>query len=282
MIGISVVLFLVAILVFVGIFIYGLVRQRSISEKGRQVDVRVVSCEEKLVIDEVGNKLVYYLVTVDFFGLNGETIVRSISSRKGYKEGDVIRSRYLDKKDQLWLGADSLKGSITKSWMCIGFMVVFFIVVLLLFHVWNSGGDQMELFKTVFGYMISIIFLGIGILGIRKKMELKKPRQNMLVVEGTQVDYYCAKRREFGEANTYYPIYEFVWNGERRRYQSRFGSSGKKEQMIGRKVHMLIDPETGKITCREETQSSSSMYFIFGAFGLLVLCIMLAGTFGLL
>lgn len=168
----------------------------------------------------------------------------------------------------------------------IGFLVLFFVVVLIVISVKFSGDVQAEnLSTTVFGYIISIVFIGIGIFGIRKKLELKNTC-NMQVVEGTQVDYHVVHGRtaigEANEASVYYPIYEYTLMGESRRYQSNIGGSNKKYRTIGRKVHMLIDPETGKIMCREDAQTGSSMYILFGVLGILVLCIMLAVNFGLL
>lgn len=64
-------------------------------KKGRQVDVRVLSCEPKVLeIQGVPNKATYYSVTVDFFGQNGETIVKSVNSEKPYNVGDAVRYIY--------------------------------------------------------------------------------------------------------------------------------------------------------------------------------------------
>lgn len=275
-----VILFILVILAFIGFCFYGLFFQNFMVKKSRQVEARVLSCEEKLMTEKDGNKFSYYLVTVDFYGLNGEMIVKTIKSKKSYKEGDIIPSRYLDKKERLWLGLDgTTKGRNSIQLLkIIGFLAVFLIAVLVIVYMKFSGGDQTERLK----YIISLVFIGIGIYGIKKKCELKKHRDNMQIIDGTQVDYYIVPGRAIEEPSDYYPIYEFELNGKLLRYRSNIGGSIKKYRTIGRKVHILIDHETGKITCKEDEQSGSSMYILFGVVGILVLCIMLAGSFGLL
>lgn len=282
-IGVILVIFLLIILAFIGFCIYGLFMQSSV-KRARQVSARVLSCEKKLVTGKDEIQFVYYLVTVDFYGPNGEKIVKTFKSKKSYEEGETICSRYQDKTECLWPDADSMEinRNSARLWSVIIFFAVFFAIVLIVVYMKFSGDEQTAQLNTIFGYIISIVFIGIGIMGIRKKLELKRSRKNMYAVSGTQADYYCDKRKQFGEADIYYPIYEFTWNGELRRYQSRLGSSNKKYRTIGRKVQMLIEPETEKIICKEDEQSIGSIYFIFGFIGLLVLCIMLAGSFGFL
>lgn len=282
------ILFVAAILAFIGFCLYGLFTQKNTVKKARTVEASVRSCEQKILTEKDGNKFTYYLVTVDFYGLNGEMIEKTIKSQKSYQEGAIIPSRYLDETGQLWLEMNnaSINRNSSKLLTLIGFLVLFFVVVLIVISVKFSGDAQAEdLSTTVFGYIISIVFIGIGIFGIRKKLELKNTG-NMQVVEGTQVDYHVVHGRtaigEANEASVYYPIYEYTLMGESRRYQSNIGGSNKKYRTIGRKVHMLIDPETGKIMCREDAQTGSSMYILFGVLGILVLCIMLAVNFGLL
>ncbi|MDE5648416.1 MAG: hypothetical protein K2I33_00715, partial [Oscillospiraceae bacterium] len=262
---------------FIGFCIYGFFSQKSVVKSARRIDARVISCEEKILTE-----FSYNLVTVDFYGLNGEIIVKTIKSKKKYKAGELIPSLYLDKKDSLWLDTDnrSINRNSSKLLMVIGFLAVFLAAVLAI--VYLTYTDQTELFKTIFGYIISIVFVGIGIKGIRKKLNLKNSIDNMQVIEGTQVDYYTVKGRKVGEPSVYSPIYEFAFMGKLLRYQSNVRGSRKKYRTIGRKVHILIDSETQKIMCKEDSQTSSSTYILFGVIGVLVLCIMLAVSFGLL
>lgn len=277
-------LFILVILAFIGFCIYGLIKKSSAAKKGRQVDARVLSCETKLITDRDGNQFSYYLVTVDFYGLNGDTIVKTVKSKKSYEEGDIIRSTYLDKNEQLWLDSDSIakNGKSSKLIMLIGFLAALLVFVIIVVYMNSSEEDQTNKLKIIFGYAISIVFIGIGIMGFKKTTGSKKAPNNMQIVDGTQVDYYTVRGRTFDEPNTYYPIYEFELMGKVYRHQSNVGSSRNKHRSIGRKVHMLINTETGKIMCKEDEQTKNSTYLLFGVIGVLVLCIMLAISFGIL
>lgn len=277
-------LFILVILAFIGFCIYGLIKKSSAAKNGRQVDARVLSCETKLITDRDGNQFSYYLVTVDFYGLNGDTIVKTVKSKKSYEEGDIIRSTYLDKNEQLLLDSDSIakNGKSSKLIMLIGFLAALLVFVIIVVYMNSSGEDQTNKLKIIFGYAISIVFIGIGIMGFKKTAGSKKTPNNMQIVDGTQVDYYTVRGRTFDEPNTYYPIYEFELMGKVYRHQSNVGSSRNKHRSIGRKVHMLINTETGKIMCKEDEQTKNSTYLLFGVIGVLVLCIMLAISFGIL
>lgn len=277
-------LFILVILAFIGFCIYGLIKKSSAAKNGRQVDARVLSCETKLITDRDGNQFSYYLVTVDFYGLNGDTIVKTVKSKKSYEEGDIIRSTYLDKNEQLWLDSDSIakNGKSSKLIMLIGFLAALLVFVIIVVYMNSSGEDQTNKLKIIFGYAISIVFIGIGIMGFKKTAGSKKTLNNMQIVDGTQVDYYTVRGRTFDEPNTYYPIYEFEIMGKVYRHQSNVGSSRNKHRSIGRKVHMLINTETGKIMCKEDEHTKNSTYLLFGVIGVLVLCIMLAISFGIL
>ena len=277
-------LFILVILAFIGFCIYGLIKKSSAAKNGRQVDARVLSCETKLITDRDGNQFSYYLVTVDFYGLNGDTIVKTVKSKKSYEEGDIIRSTYLDKNEQLWLDSDSIakNGKSSKLIMLIGFLAALLVFVIIVVYMNSSEEDQTNKLKIIFGYAISIVFIGIGIMGFKKTTGSKKAPNNMQIVDGTQVDYYTVRGRTFDEPNTYYPIYEFELMGKVYRHQSNVGSISNKHRSIGRKVHMLINTETGKIMCKEDEQTKNSTYLLFGVIGVLVLCIMLAISFGIL
>ncbi len=285
-------IFVLILLAFIVFCFYGLVMQGSAAKKGRRVDARVLSCEVKLMSDIDGNEFSYYIVTVDFYGLNGETIVKTVKTKKRYMEGTIIRSMYLDKEDQLWLDMDaSVKNNNSARLMkFIVFLVAFLIFAIALFYIKFSEASIEESiieenitgrFKELFGYIIGIIFIGIGILGIRKKLKFKKDIHNMTVIDGTQVDFYVINKRDIGEPNEYYPIYEFELMGEIHRYQSNIGGSLKKYRNIGRKVHIIINSETGKVMCKEDELAKNFSYLIFGVIGVLVLLIMLSCSFGL-
>ena len=63
---------------------------------------------------------------------------------------------------------------------------------------------------------------------------------------------------------------------------SSIGSSGEKYRTIGRRVHILVDPQTGKVICQEDEKTAGHLYLLFGIVGLGVFVLMLALSFGIL
>ncbi len=94
----SIITFVLMAVILIGSFVRLLLKPMYAARKGRQVDVRVLSCEEKISIDREAHETTdYYEITIDFYDLNGETLVKTIPSAKPYVPGDVIRCRYVDK-----------------------------------------------------------------------------------------------------------------------------------------------------------------------------------------
>lgn len=97
--------FIIGQFLFTGVVLYHIGRLWQAYKKGRQVDVRVLSCEQMRPVTKSDE--CYYEVTVDFYGMKGEEIKKTLTSGIPYEVGSVIRSRYLDKKDLLCLDSET-------------------------------------------------------------------------------------------------------------------------------------------------------------------------------
>lgn len=280
MLGIQAII--LVILGFIGLCVYGIMMPKIMVKKGRKVDARVLSCEEVGVRDEAGGAgEKYYRVTVDFYGLNGETIIKTIQSEKPYDEGEVIRSRYLDKRGLFYPDADKdvNSGKNGGLWAVIVFCVLLLVFIAFVLFIRNKDGELPKWFSIGFGYFISILFIGIGLKGIWNRIALKKREHLMQVLTGEQVDY---KVDRDSDSTCYFPIYEYEWMGESKRLYSHVGGTAKKYRDIGRKVHILRDPENGRLYCKEDEKSSRVIYTVFGLIGLVVLAVMIMCSLGFL
>lgn len=267
---------------FFGIFLVGVLRPFYVLRKGRQVDARVISCVAIHRVGE-GTDAVLYEVTVDFYDLKGETIIKELRSDTPYVPGDVIRCRYLDKRDILQIEPKEAEKISTKYGILL-FLAVFliFAVVLGLVIQAQKNGGWSENAKLILGYFIGILFAGIGVLGIRSKINMARKMQNMVSRTGVQVDYVTHYRSSSDTADTYSPVYEYEWGGEQKRISSSVSASGKKYRTIGRKVHILVDPHTGEAFCQEDAKTGGNIMLLFGGVGIAVLALMLVIQFRVL
>lgn len=135
--------------------------------------------------------------------------------------------------------------------------------------------------ERLIGYFISILFMAVGIFGIYQKTKKPQKVQDMILLPGVQVDYTVTESEHWDgdtllTAEVYYPVYEYVWEGERRRFQSPAGASRKKYKTIGRKVHILFNPHTGKAVCQEDEKTMENWFLIFGVIGLILFALLTA------
>lgn len=279
----GVIIFGVILLGFIALCIYSMLMPRYYVKKGRLVDARVLSCtEHKFRNKETREESAFYTVTIDFYGLHGETIVKEIKSEEPYEEGDVIRMRYLDKLDRYMVDADNIvkKGNIKGPLTIIAVCILILAMIIFFDNVSDAEGNMPDWVLQGVGYCISLLFMGIGVMGIRQKLQLIKERDELEKVEGVLVDF--TRKKDGDGAASFFPIYEYTWRGETARHKSKVGGSGKKYRKIGRRVQMLCNPRTKVVKCREEEEDGSRIFMIFGTIGLFVFCILLANSFGLL
>lgn len=258
----------------------------GINQMGRQVDVRVLSCEQR---GEEENKL-YYELKVEFYDTNGEVLVRTMQSVKKYMPGTMIHCRYLEQKGLLLEEMTPEVHKKSRNNLLLFFIILIIFIGIVAAAIWGmmTGKELSNGTERLIGYFVSILFMAVGIYGIYKKIVKKQRVQDMILLPGVQVDYTMIEGMDYwsdGQVRTterYNPVYEFVWRGERRRIQGAVGSSGKKYRTIGRKVHILLNPHTGKAVCQEDEKSMENWFIILGVIGLILLALLMALSLGIL
>lgn len=273
------IIIIVVILGFIGLCLYGILMPKFMVKQGRMVDARVISCEAKMVQlgDETGS---YYEVTVDFYGIHGETIQKKFKSEEYYEVGAVLRSRYIDKTGRFMQEADKDVKNNSGLWFVIGFLVLLLVFLLSVCLLQDEEGELPGWFGMGFGYFVCILFMLVGFSGIKNSVRLKKNSHRMQVIPGYLVDY-TVNQGGTDDPDTYQPIYEYEMMGICYRYQGKVSGSGKKYRTIGRKVHMLRDCETGEVVCKEDEKAAGKIHLFFGFVGLIVFLMLLAGSAGL-
>lgn len=257
----------------------------GINQMGRQVDVRVLSCEQR---GEAENRL-YYEMNVDFYDTNGEVLVRTMMGSKPYMPGTIVRCRYLEQKGILLEEMTPEVQKKSKNNILLFFIIFLIFVGIVAAAIWGmmTGKELSNGTEQLVGYFISILFIAIGIFGIYKKIIKKQQAQDMILLPGVQVDYSVSESTTGSDdsmltTEVYHPIYEYVWGGERYRIQGRVGSSGKKYRNIGRKVHILLNPHTGKAVCQEDEKTMDNLFIVFGVIGIILFALLMALSLGVL
>lgn len=116
---------------------------------------------------------------------------------------------------------------------------------------------------------VCFAFIAVGILGIYREIKFSKRIQSMHKVTGIMVDSHVCQQHDDDNLliDYYFPIYEYEWGGIKKRLES---TTNVLRIKIGRKVHILIDPQTEKAICLEEERGSNLLLLIFGVIGLAV------------
>lgn len=286
----EIVLFAAVALLLIGIVVYQQVMPLYAAKKGRQVDVRVLSCQQKTVENEETETVIKrYEVTVGFYGINGEALVKTLQVGQAYAEGDVICCCYLDKADRLFPGtAREIQAGMKKGAAAFSiFFIVFMGIAAAVLWGIPRADEKPELAALAFGYAVSIILMAIGVLGIYKKVKMRQNIRSMRSVTGVLTDYTegGTDREEDGEESSgksYYPVYEYEWQGETRQFFSGWGKDEKEQRAIGRQVHILVNPKTGETICREDEKPGERAALVIGIIGVVIFALILAFSFGML
>lgn len=134
---------------------------------------------------------------------------------------------------------------------------------------------------VIFLVVVSIAFMAVGVLGICKKVKRAKGMRGMHKVKGVLMNYTVAQKRDEDGflLDVFFPVYEYEWEGESRELYSTVGVLGYQCHTMGKRVHILIDPQTEKVSCLEDEKSYEFILLIFGVIGILVLVVLvLLGT----
>lgn len=264
------------LLFFIGICLYGILMPKIMVRRGRQVDARVISCVKKSL--KLGGQTgTYYEITVDFYGLDGQTIQRAFKSDQPVEEGEVIRSRYIDKTGFFLWDAD--KDARNKKnqggiWFVIGFALLMLALIISILVLQDENGNLPHWYETGLAYGTCILFMGVSAFDLQKRIRRSQNKHNHQIIPGYVVDYI---RKRDDDKYLYCPIYEYEVQGVKYQQESKVSSTSTNRCTIGRKVQMVRDCETGAVFCKEDEKTGSRITLALGIVGLVVF-LMLLGT----
>lgn len=136
------ILFIVALL---GLCAYGVIFPRYMVKHARQVDARVISCEYQ--------------------------------KKELLNTGEVIRSRYDDRSGRLLLNADEevTNGQGSGVGVVVSVLLFMLVIIILGAFVKDKNGEMPQWVYLFFGYLIALVFVGVGIYGIVARIVQRQP-----------------------------------------------------------------------------------------------------------
>lgn len=118
--------------------------------------------------------------------------------------------------------------------------------------------------------IFSIGFMALGVLGLLKILKRMKSERGMRKCIGWLREYKLGQVQDEDEKDfimdVYYPVYEYELDGEIKVVRCKSWVLGYQCRRL-RRGHVLVDPETKKATCREDTKSYAGVLLTFGAIG---------------
>ena len=133
----------------------------------------------------------------------------------------------------------------------------------------------------IFLGIVSILFMALGILGICKKVKFSKSIRGMYKLTGRLAEYNVVPTHDEEDEDDdfildmFFPIYEYEWKGEERRAYSTNGVLGYQCHTRGKRVRILMDPQTEKVTCLDAKKPYESILLTFGVIGVFVFIVTL-------
>lgn len=129
----------------------------------------------------------------------------------------------------------------------------------------------------IFLGVVSIAFMAVGVLGICKKVKRSKAMRGMQKIKGYVLEYTVAQKRDEDDllVDVFFPVYGYEWEGENKQLYSTVGVLGYQCRTMGRRVHILRNPQTGEVTCLEDQRSYDFILLIFGVIGAAAFVLML-------
>lgn len=250
-------------------------------KNGRKVNAVVQSCTK--IKEEDGPA--YYQVVYQYTDKYGKIRVYSSDEERAKTVGKSYRMHILyedDEKNTVLFSEKQVKENFEdKKQMQIalfGFAGIALLLVLFAFFMQINSEFQQFALSYIFGPVVSILFLCVGIKAFHSAYRKRKMASGEFVrtieakITGYQKRY---SHSDSGSRYSYFPIYEYSQNGIPEIFHSNFGSSHK--EPIGSTAILLQDMNTGEVFEKKSIKADLALAFSFGGLGLVTLIAVIVG-----
>ena len=230
------------------------------------------------------------------YHMEGFDIILEIETNKGKIRREIQRRNPIDTGTTVEVYYDSKKGIVRfvdevhdeeKSYPIILMAFGVFCIIAVVFsgvsgNVANGRGTA----GMVFGFLVSAIFVFLGFwLSVVRPHKINKNMIHCEKVEGKIVDLVkngLAGKHGSGSRNySYAYLYEYEYGGVKRTIKSKTSSSSNTHSLIGKKVDIIINHQTGDVFCLDDEKTGVGIGVALMIFGIAMLPFVLLVTKGM-
>ena len=184
------------------------------------------------------------------FYIGGKSIQKLIKRGNQMEEGERLNILYHEAKDEVRL-QEVEKQNVNPAPKIMAILGVLVILVGIIFMIAKMPALDEDTKANLFAIAFVNVFTCFE-LYLCVYLPYKRNKRNLYcdTVKGVLVDSY---RDRSGRGSTsYMPIYEYTYDGEKKKFTGQVGGSSKKYRQKGRIVTLAVDRETEKAYCIED------------------------------
>ena len=198
-------------------------------------------------------------------------VTKTITRGKEMQQWEIVKVLYDASNDEVTL-LEVEKSSVSELPKVLGIFGIVVMVIDAIVFFFNSPGLDERARAHLIGIAMLIPFLAVGLyLCVILPNKRNKRSYNCEMVTGVLVDYVrtsAVRLTLWGKKSfTSMPIYEYYYNGEKRKLRGTVGGTSKKYREIGREVTIAVDREKDKAYCIDDEKVMQ----VYGTF--IVICI---------
>ena len=183
-------------------------------------------------------------------------VTKTITRGKEMQQWERINVLYNSSKDEVTL-LELEKKNASEVPKVLGVFGILVMIIDAIVFFFNSPGLDERTRAHLLGIAMLIPFVAIGLyLCVIIPNKRNKRSYNCELVMGTLADYVrtsAVRLTLWGKKSfTSMPIYEYYYNGEKKKLRGTIGGTSKKYREIGREVTIAVDRENGNAYCLDD------------------------------
>lgn len=252
------------IIIVVGILCIGIASVINYLEGKRIKETLTATVMDCRQVEKAINGMYLKAYEIDLeLSIGSSSIIKTITRGKEMQQWDRVNVLYNCSKDEISL-LEVEKKNTTEVPKVLSILGMIIIAIDLIVVLWNSAGMDERTRAHLLSIAVVSVFTFIGVyLCVIIPNKRNKRSFNSELVKGVIVDYIRTGRKRITFTGRIFfssmPIYEYYYNGEKRKLRGNVGGTAKKYRQIGREVTIAVDRENGKAYCIEDDREMQNI-----------------------